>query len=80
MNILYFTIFTGIESIPPGTSNLGVMIQIRFRYTMQHEERGEFQEVLFPGMHESTLRGDAVSSLMRPFNGTKSAVMGCLPH
>ena len=30
MYVLYFTIFTGVESVPPGTSDLGVMIKIGF--------------------------------------------------
>ena len=61
-------------------SDLGVTIQIGFRYAMQHGEKGEFKEVLFPGIHESTLRGDTVSSLMRSVNGMKSALMGCLSY
>ena len=80
MNVLYFTIFTGVESVPPGTSDLGVTVKIGFCYMMQHEGKGKFKEVLFPDVHESTLRGDAVSSLTRPFNGMKLAVMGSLPH
>ena len=47
---------------------------------MQREGKGKYKEVSFPEVHDSTLRCDAVSSLMWPFNGTKSAVMGCLPH
>ena len=30
MYILYFTVFTGIESVPPGMSDLGVTIIIGF--------------------------------------------------
>ena len=80
MNVLYFTVFTGVESILPGTSNLGVTVKIGFCYAMQRKGKGKFKEVLFPDVHESTLRGDAVSSLMQPFNGAKSAVTGSLPH
>ena len=80
MNVLYFTIFTGIESISPGTSNLGVMIKIRFQYVMQREGKEESKEASFPDVHESTLHGDVVSSLMQPYNGMKLVVMGCLPH
>ena len=61
MYLLYFTIFTGIESIPPGTSDLGVIIMIGFWYAMQHEGK-ESKEELLPDMYESTLCGDAVSS------------------
>ena len=61
--VLYFTIFTGIESIPPGTSDLGVTIQIGFGYAMQHEGE-ESNEVSFPDVHENMLRSDAVPSLL----------------
>ena len=47
MSVLYFTIFTGIESVPPCTSDLGVTIQIGFRYA-QHWENGECKEVFLP--------------------------------
>ena len=47
MSVLYFTVFTGIESVLPCMSDLGVMIQIGFRYT-QHWEDGEFKEVFLP--------------------------------
>ena len=79
MNVLYFTVFTGIESVPPCTSDLGVTIQIGFRYT-QHGGNGEFKELFFPDVQESALRGDTVMIVMRSFIGTKSAVMGCFPH
>ena len=62
MYVLYFTVFTGIESIPPGTSDLGVMIMIGFWYAMQHEGK-ESKEELLPNMYESTLHGDVVPSL-----------------
>ena len=32
MYVLYFTVFTGVESVPPGTSDLGVTIIIGFWY------------------------------------------------
>ena len=47
MSVLYFTIFTGVESVPPCMSDLGVTIQIGFRYA-QHWEDGEFKEVFLP--------------------------------
>ena len=47
MSVLYFTVFAGMESIPPRTSNLGVTIQIGFRY-VQHGGDGEFKEVFLP--------------------------------
>ena len=80
MNVLYFTIFAGIESIPPGTSDLGVTIKIGFCDAMQRERKGKFKEVLFPDVHESALHGDAVSIMTQSLSGTKSAVTGCLPH
>ena len=80
MYVLYFTIFTGVESVPSGMSDLGVTIIIGFWYVMQHEGKEESEEALSPDMHESTLHGDAVPSLMRPYNGTKLAVLGYLPH
>ena len=48
MSVLYFTVFTGVESVPPCTSDLGVTIQIEFRYA-QHWENGECKEVFLPG-------------------------------
>ena len=44
MYVLYFTIFTGIESIPPGMSDLGVMIMIGFWYAMQREGKEKSKE------------------------------------
>ena len=79
ISVLYFTIFVGIESIPPCTSDLGVTIQIGFRYA-QHGEDAEFKEVFLPNMQESALCGDAVLNLMRSFSGTESAGTGCFPH
>ena len=64
MYVLYFTIFTGVESILPGTSNLGVMIIIAFRYMMQCTEGEGYEEVSPPDVRESTLYGYAVPSLM----------------
>ena len=55
---MYFTVFTGIESVPPGMSDLGVIISIELSYAMQHEGRRESGEVSSPDMHESTLCGD----------------------
>ena len=40
-------VFTGVESVPPCTSDLGVTIQIAFRY-VQHGGDGEFKEVFLP--------------------------------
>ena len=75
MYVLHFTIFTGIESILPGMSDLGVMIMIGF-WNAMHREGKE----LLLDMYGNTLRGDAVPSLTRPYNGKKSAVTGCLLH
>ena len=47
MSVLYFTVFTGVESIPPCMSDLGVMIQIGFRYT-QHGVDGGVQGSVSP--------------------------------
>ena len=57
------TIFTDIESVPPGMSDLGVTIMIGFGYAMQCEGKEEFKEVSFPDMYDSTLCGDTVPSL-----------------
>ena len=62
MSVLYFTVFAGVESIPPCMSDLGVMIQIGFRYA-QYGGDGEFKEVFLPNVQESTLRDDAVLKL-----------------
>ena len=80
MYVLYFTVFTGVESIPPGMSDLGVTIMIGFGYTMQREGKEESKEASFPDVHESTLHGDVVPSLTRLYIGTKLVVTGCLPH
>ena len=64
MYVLYFTIFTGIESVLPGTSDLGVIIMKGFWYTMQCGGKEKSKEESFPDRHESTLRVDAVSSLI----------------
>ena len=61
--VILITIFTGIESIPPGMSNLGVTILIGFWYAMPHE--GEVKEVLILDMHKNTLHSNAVPSLLR---------------
>ena len=79
MSVLYFTIFAGVESVLPCMSDLGVTIQIGFRYA-QHGGNGEFKEVFLSDMQESVLHGDAVSKLTRSFSGTKSAGTGCFPH
>ena len=79
MSVLYFTVFAGIESVLPCTSDLGVMIQIGFRY-VQHGGDGEFKEVFLPNVQESTLRSDAVLKWTQSFSGTKSAGTGCFPH
>ena len=79
MSVLYFTIFTGVESILPYTSDLGVMIQKGFRYT-QHGGDGKFKEVFLPYVQESILHGDTVLKLTRSFSGMKSAGTGCFPH
>ena len=47
---------------------------------MQHEGREESEEASSPDVHESTLHGDVVRSLTRPYNGMKLAVTGCSPH
>ena len=80
MYVLYFTIFTGIESVMPGMSDLGVMIIIGFWYVMQRDGKEESEEVSSPDVHKSTLHGDMVPSLTRPHNGMKTVVMGYLPH
>ena len=46
MSVLYFTVFAGVESIPPCTSDLGVTIQIGFRYA-QHGGDGGVQGKCF---------------------------------
>ena len=79
MYVFHFTVFTGIESVPPGMSDLGVMIMIGFWFAMQREGK-ESKKELLPDMYESTLRGDVVPSSTRPSNAKKSAVTGCLPH
>ena len=79
MSVLYFTVFAGIESVPPCTSDLGVMIQIGFRYA-QHGGDGESKEVFLPNVQESALHGDMVLKLTQSFSGIKSAGMGCFPH
>ena len=61
--ILLHHAFTGVESVLPGTSNLGVIIMIGFWYAMQREGKEKSKEESFPDMYESTLCGDAVSSL-----------------
>ena len=66
--VLYFTVFTGVEFVPPGTSNLGVTIQIVFSYAMQHRGK-ESNEISFPKVQENTLRSDAVLCL--PFEQSK---------
>ena len=77
---MYFTIFTGVESIPPGMSDLGVTISIELSYPMWHEGRRRPEEVSSPDMHEGMLHGDAAWFLTRAYNSTKSMVTGCLPH
>ena len=47
---------------------------------MQREGREESEEASSPDMHESTLCGDMVQSLMQPYNGMKSVVTGCSPR
>ena len=64
MSVLYFTVFAGVESVPPHTSDLGVTIQIGFRY-MQHGGDGEFKEVFLPKCAgERTACDDALLKLM----------------
>ena len=79
MSVLYFTVFAGMESVPPRTSDLGVTIQIGFRYA-QHGGDGEFKEVFLLNVQEGTLRGDAVLKLTRSFSGMKLAGTGCFSH
>ena len=79
MSVLYLTVFAGIESVLPCTSDLGVTIQIGFRY-VQHGGDGEFKEVFLPNVQESALRGDAVLKWARSFSGMKLAGTGCFPH
>ena len=47
MSVLYFTVFAGVESIPPCMSDLGVTIQIEFRY-VQHGGDGGVQGIVSP--------------------------------
>ena len=61
---MYFTVFTGVESVLPGMSDLGVIISIELSCAMWHEGRKESEEVLSPDMHEGTLCGDAAQFLM----------------
>ena len=77
---MYFTVFTGIESVPPGMSDLGVIISIELSYTMWCEGRKGPEEVSSPDMHEGMLHGDVAWFLMRAYNSMKSMVTGCLPH
>ena len=79
MSVLYFTVFAGIESVLPCTSDLGVTIQIGFRYA-QHGGDGEFKEVFLSNMQESAPHGDVVLKWTRSFSGMKSAGTGCFPH
>ena len=69
-----------VESVLPGTSDLGVTIIIGFWYRMQREGREESEEALSPDVRESTLQGDMVPSQMQPYNGMKLTVTGYLPH
>ena len=62
---MYFTVFTGIESIPPGMSDLGVIISIELSYAMWHEGRRGSEEVSSPDMHEGMPHGDAARFLMQ---------------
>ena len=77
---MYFTIFTGIESVPPGMSDLAVIISIELLYAMWCEGGKGSEEVSSPDVHEGTLHGNAARFLMRAYNSTKSMVMGCLPQ
>ena len=40
MSVLYFTVFAGIESVPPCMRDLGVMIQIGFRCEQHGGDEG----------------------------------------
>ena len=59
MSVLYFTVFTGVESVLPCTSDLGVTIQIGLdtRNIGKMESSRKFYS---PHMQESALHGDAV--------------------
>ena len=61
---MYFTVFTGIESVAPSMSNLGVIISIELSYTMQHEGRRESGEVSSPDVCEGMPCGDVARFLM----------------
>ena len=74
IHVLYFTVFTGIEFVLPGTSNLGVTIQIVFLDVMQHREK-ECNEISFPKVQENTLRSDVVPHL--PFK--RSEIFALFP-
>ena len=77
---MYFTVFTGIESIPPGMSDLGVIISIELSYPMWHEGRRGPEEVSSPDVCEGMPHCDAAQSLTWAYNSTKSMVTGCSPH
>ena len=79
MSVLYFTVFTGVESVPPCMSDLGVMIQIGL--DTHNAGKMEFSRKCFSlDMQESALRGDTVFNWMQSFSETKAAGMGCFPH
>ena len=68
---MYFTVFTGVEFVPPGMSDLGVTIQIVFLDAMQH--RGKEYNEIFLKVQENTLCSDTVPHL--PFEQLKIFVL-----
>ena len=79
MSVLYFTVFTGIESVPPCMSDLGVTIQIGLD-TRNIGKMDPLRKFYSPHMQGSALRSDAVFRWMQSFSGTRAAGLGCFPH
>ena len=79
---MYFTIFTGIESILLGTSDLGVIVSIELSYAMQHKGRRESGEVLHPlTCVRSMPHGDAAQILMHDLTKAwNRRLLECSPH
>ena len=56
---MYFTVFTGVESVPPGMSDLGVIISIELSYAMRCAGGRGLEEVSSPDVHEGMPLGNA---------------------
>ena len=55
---MYFTVFTGVESVPPGMSDLGVIISKELLYAMRCEGGKGSEEVSSPDVCEGMLCGN----------------------